>query len=239
MDKVVVIIPAAGSGKRMQSSVNKQFLEIGGMTVIERTLRAFENAGRVSEIIVVTKLDEIDAVKDLITRTGINKVRCVVEGGAERQDSISNGIKNTNEDDHWILVHDGARPFVTSECIDDMIEKLIEMNTEHTPEKSRSLIMAVPSKDTIKQVVGDTVKETLNRAELWNVQTPQAFSRSIIVSAYKKAFEAGFTGTDDASLVEWIGLPVDVHMGSYENIKITTPDDIYLGEAILKKRGEV
>ena len=112
MNNVVAIIPAAGSGKRMQQSVNKQFLEIGGLTIIERTLRAFEKSSRVNEIIVVTKSTEIDSVKAVIKSANLCKVRCVVEGGAERQDSIYNGLKMTLNEDRWVLVHDGARPFI-------------------------------------------------------------------------------------------------------------------------------
>lgn len=237
MNRVVVIIPAAGSGKRMQQSVNKQFLEIGGQTIIERTLRAFEKSEKVNEIIVVTKDTDMESVNSIIETGNIQKIRCVVEGGAERQDSIYNGLQMTKEEDQWILVHDGARPFITDEMIDEMIDDLINRNNPQS-KLEKSLIMAVPSKDTIKRVDGDCVKETLKRAELWNVQTPQGFSRELLIEAYEKAKKEGFTGTDDASLVEWMGYPVHVHYGSYENIKITTPDDLYLGEAILKKRGE-
>ncbi len=238
MSSVVAIIPAAGSGKRMKQSVNKQFLEINGQTIIERTLRAFEESKKVHAVIVVTKSTEIDTVNQLISSKNFKKVRSVVEGGAERQDSIYNGLKMTSDQDRWVLVHDGARPFITSEMIDDMVDDLVNRNNELIDEEE-SVIMAVPSKDTIKRVEGDRVAQTLNRAELWNVQTPQGFSRKLLMKAYEKAKREGFTGTDDASLVEWMGYKVHVHMGSYENIKVTTPDDIYLGEAILKKRGVV
>lgn len=239
MKKVVAIIPAAGSGKRMNESVNKQFLKIGGKTVIERTLDAFEKSKHVSEIILVTKKEEFQTIDQIIKSSGSQKVRSLVEGGAERQDSIYNGLKETGQDDDWVLVHDGARPFVTSEMIDEMVDKLIEENGPCPDLKAKSFIMAVPSKDTVKRVVGKKVEETLNRAELWNVQTPQAFSRDLLVGAYEAALQAGYTGTDDASIVEWMGHEVFIHNGSYENIKITTPDDLYLGEAILKKRGEL
>jgi len=230
MENIVAIIPAAGSGKRMQQDMNKQFLEIGGMTIIERTLLAFENAVSITSVIVVTKKKEIKLVQDLINQKSIKKVRVVVEGGAERQDSIYNALKMTTNEDRWILVHDGARPFVTSASIELFVEAL---------KKSNALIMAVPTKDTIKRVDSGTVVETLNRSELWNVQTPQGFSRNDIMMAYEKAQKSNFTGTDDASLIEWMGKKVEVHVGSYENIKVTTPDDLYLGEAILRMRGEL
>ena len=233
MKKVVAIIPAAGSGKRMNESVNKQFLKIGDKTVIERTLEAFEKSVRVSEVIVVTKKDEINSLHSIIKSSGMKKVRSLVEGGAERQDSIYNGLKETRPEDDWILVHDGARPFITPSMIDDMVVNFLGH------EDSKSWVMAVPSKDTVKRVKNSKVEETLNRSELWNIQTPQAFTRKILIKSYESAMKAGYTGTDDASIVEWMGHDVFIHMGSYENIKITTPDDLYLGEAILKKRGEL
>lgn len=239
MKKVVAIIPAAGSGKRMNESVNKQFLKIGDKTVIERTLAAFEASKQVSEVILVTKYEEIPSLNNIIKASGIKKVRSLVEGGAERQDSIYNGLKETRSDDDWILVHDGARPFITSTMIDEMVEALLMENEQQAQSRYKSLVMAVPSKDTVKRVKGNKVEETLNRSELFNIQTPQAFSRELLVESYDKAMQAGYKGTDDASIVEWMGHDVFIHMGSYENIKITTPDDLYLGEAILKKRGEI
>ncbi len=238
MKNVVAIIPAAGSGKRMKEGINKQFLKVGGQTVLERTLRAFQLSKHVDRIIVVTKKAEINLVQTIVKTCAFDKVQAVVEGGAERQDSIYQGLKETTQDDAWVLVHDGARPFITSQMIDELIKDLINRNINKKGQEMDSLIMAVPSKDTIKRVKGSHVTETLNRAELWNVQTPQAFGKDLLIEAYTSANEAGFTGTDDASLVEWKGYKVFVHEGSYENIKITTPDDLYLGEAILKKRGE-
>lgn len=239
MDNVVAIIPAAGSGKRMQQGINKQFLEVGEQTVLERTLRAFQTAKHVTRIVVVTKKTEINMVRKIVDKCDFDKVKAVVEGGAERQDSIFEGLRQTVEEDKWVLVHDGARPFITSEMIDGMIEDLIQRNEKVSDENKESLIMAVPSKDTIKRVSEGCVAETLKRAELWNVQTPQAFERNLLISAYAAAKLEGFNGTDDASLVEWQGRKVFVYEGSYENIKITTPDDLYLGEAILKKRGDI
>jgi len=237
MENVVAIIPAAGSGKRMQKGVNKQFLEIGGQTVIERTLGAFQNADRVNRVIVVTKKEEIESVKAIAQTCGFTKVKSIVQGGTERQDSIYQGLKETTDQDRWILVHDGARPFITSAGINEMVENLVSRNRDKSVYDTESLILAVPSKDTIKRVKDQCVTDTLNRAELWNVQTPQGFSREVLIQAYEQAKDKGFKGTDDASLVEWAGHKVFVHVGSYENIKITTPDDLYLGEAILKKRG--
>jgi len=230
METVVAIIPAAGSGKRMKKGMNKQFLEIGGQTVLARTLLAFENAKCISEVVVVTRAEEIEQINGLIIENNIRKIRCVVEGGKERQDSIFEGLKQTKESDKWVLVHDGARPFITSDQIDAFIEELM---------LSKALIMAVPSKDTIKKVDSGVVQETLMRSELWNVQTPQGFMRSEILKAYTLAKKDNYTGTDDASLVEWAGGIVKVFMGSYENIKVTTPDDLFIGEAILKMRGEI
>ncbi len=237
MQKVVAIIPAAGSGKRMGEQVNKQFLEVGGETVLGRTLKAFEEAELINEIIVAAREDEIEQVNALADKLGLQKIRCVVSGGRERQDSIVEALKHTDEADGWILVHDGARPFVLSRELDQFVLRLKELNDPETNGGYISLITAVPSKDTIKRVSDGRVRETLDRTQLYNVQTPQGFRRDVLIRAYEHAAVSGYMGTDDASLVEHYGGIVEVHQGTYENIKITTPDDIYLGEAIIKKRG--
>ncbi len=236
MEKVVAIVLAAGSGRRMAQGVNKPFLEIGGQTVLERAIRAFERAKRVTEIIVVIKKAEVHRAQALIERCGFEKIRCVVEGGVKRQSSVYAGLQRTTADDAWILVHDGARPFITGDMIDDMVCALISKNESDIAPKN-ALILAVPSKDTIKQVEGGCVKATLDRSVLWNVQTPQGFDRRLLVEAHERAKIQGFTGTDDAALVERLGHSVYVRMGSYDNIKITTPEDLYFGDMILKKRG--
>lgn len=238
MQKVVAIIPAAGSGKRMGENTNKQFLEIGGKAVLGRTLQAFEEANLVDSIIIVAKSDEIERVRELVTALNYKKIRCVVPGGRERQDSIVEGIKQFEEDDKWVLVHDGARPFISPKEVDRFILHLKEVNAPEEDNGYTSLITAVPTKDTIKRVSSGRVKETLDRANLYNVQTPQGFIRDVLVRAYENAAVSGYVGTDDASLVEYYGGAVEIHTGWYENIKITTPEDLFIGEAILKMRGD-
>ncbi len=238
MQKVVAIIPAAGSGKRMGESTNKQFLEIGGTAVLGRTLKAFENASLVDSIIIVAKSDEIERVSELVSALDYKKIRCVVPGGKERQDSILEGLKQFEDEDKWVIVHDGARPFISPKEVDQFILHLKEVNTPEEDNGYTSLITAVPTKDTIKRVSGGRVKETLDRANLYNVQTPQGFIREVLIRAYENAEISGYQGTDDASLVENYGGAIEIHDGWYGNIKITTPEDLFIGEAILKMRGE-
>ena len=247
MENTVALIAAAGMGSRMQAGVNKQFLKIGGKTVLAHTLAAFENATCVHGIIVICHPNEIEAVKALVHENGFGKVLSTVPGGADRQASIAQGLGAVPEDTDWVLVHDGARPFIQSKQIDEMTNRLTGFSEQQESSPSmgsggneppaRGLIMAVPVKDTIKQVAGQKVVKTLSRASLWQVQTPQGFACKDLMAAYALAKSDGFKGTDDASLFEHMGGVVEVVQGSYENIKVTTPEDMYIGEAILKKRG--
>ncbi|MCQ2551321.1 MAG: 2-C-methyl-D-erythritol 2,4-cyclodiphosphate synthase [Clostridia bacterium] len=194
--RVSVIIGAAGKGTRMGTSTPKQFLRIGEKTILEKTCDAF-NRDYIDEILVVSS-EDIKGFKTVI-------------GGAERQDSIYNGI-NALEHQDIVLVHDGVRPFVDEETIIRVIEGVIEEG---------ACICAVRPKDTVR-----TEEETLKRDELFLVQTPQGFTYDLLKEAYDKAFSDGFYGTDDASLVERLGRKVKIVKGSYENIKITTKEDL-------------
>ncbi|GIO10345.1 2-C-methyl-D-erythritol 4-phosphate cytidylyltransferase [Brevibacillus reuszeri] len=221
-----VVIVAAGSGKRMGGQRNKLWLPLAGEPILAHTVRLFATHRDVDHIVLVVNEQDHADVREWLRKEAIQLT--VVLGGAERQDSVRNGLGALSENCTYVLVHDAARPFVTREQISDMIKQV---------KQDQATIMAVPVKDTIK-VVGVTgiVEATPARESLWAVQTPQAFRMSLLREAHEAAQRAGKVGTDDAMLVEWLGHSVTVVQGSYENIKITTPDDLWFGEEILRKR---
>jgi len=224
--KCTVVIAAAGSGRRMGTSIHKQFLNIKNKPVLYYTVNAFEKNEKVDSIIIVTGKEDIDNCKDIVLSYSFKKVENIVEGGSERQFSVYNALKSLDEDTDIVLIHDGARPFIMQEDINKVISSVKEYETG---------IMAVRSKDTIK--VADEcgfVKETPDRNLLWNIQTPQGFKLNIIKEAYERAEKEGFLGTDDSSLVERMGIKVRLVEGHYTNIKITTKDDIMVAESILE-----
>lgn len=221
-----VVIPAAGSGSRMKAHCNKQFLELAGKPVIAHTLLAFDRCIYVDELIVVVKKEELESFEQLVASLHLSKPYGFALGGETRQASVWNGIKACRQTAEFIAVHDGARPFISGPTLDRVFKDAYTL---------KSIITAVPSKDTVKRVDSDgVVIETLKRSELWNVQTPQIFEKKRLEKAYEEAILKGYDGTDDASLVEWVGYDVYVVMGSYQNIKITTPEDLVVGEMILK-----
>lgn len=228
-DKVVAVIPAGGTGKRMGSAVPKQFLMLGDRPLILHALLIFERAPTVAEVILVVPRDERDrALREVVERYGLKKVRKVVAGGATRQESVYHGLGETGEDTEIVVVHDAVRPFVT----EDMIERSIE-----AARQDGGAIVAVPMKDTPKQAGPDgKIQRTLDRSGLWLAQTPQTFRRGILIEAYRKAEIDGLHATDDAALVERMGHPVGIVPGSWENIKITTSEDLVIAEAILAAR---
>lgn len=219
-----VIIPAAGSGKRMGAGFNKLRLELAGSPIILHTLHVFISDPECSKIILVIDSRDQQFFEELLTRN-LTKVE-LVNGGSERQYSVYNGLQVADQNG-IILVHDGARPFITHATIKNLVE---------TASMSGAAIAAVPVKDTIKRVEGLEVVETLERSSLWQVQTPQAFRFSVLHEAHKKARDENFLGTDEASLVERIGYPVKIVESDYDNIKLTTPEDLFFANAILEKR---
>lgn len=229
--KVSAIIPAAGQSRRMGLGTNKQFLTLGGKPVLAHTLAVFENCLAVQEIIVVAAPGEEEyCSQEIVRKYNFSKVFQVITGGRERQDSVYQGILALSSDTDLVVVHDGARLFLTAE--------LIEESINHCQETGAAIV-AVPVKDTIKIVNEEhTVENTPPRNILWAVQTPQTFSYSLLKKAHQEAKLDGFLGTDDASLVERLGGQVRVVLGSYENLKITTPEDLIIGEAILRRRLE-
>ncbi len=229
---VSAIIAAAGMSNRMGSRINKQFIAIDGKPILAHTLDKFQKCKYIDEIILVSKEEEIEyCQKEIIKKYKFNKVRKIVKGGRERQDSIYNGLLALDERTNIVISHDGARPFVKIENIVDSIEGVIN---------HKACVIGIPVKDTIKVVDSeDDVFTTPNRATLWAAQTPQAFYRDIIMSSYLKAIEDDYRGTDDSSIVERTGQRVKMIMGSYENIKITTPEDLLLGESLIKDKERI
>ena len=230
MSKIVCIMLAGGKGKRMGGKVSKQFLLLEGKPVLYYSLKAFEPY--VDEIILVAAAgDEEFCRKEIIDKYNIEKVSAVVTGGAERYLSVYEGLKAARRDgEEYVLIHDGARPFISGETIERIINEVKE---------KKACITAVPSKDTIK--IGDSrnvVESTPDRRSVWVVQTPQAFEYISIVEAYEKAIASGREDiTDDSMVMESFG-DYDVHfvMGQYDNIKLTTPEDMVIGMAILQAK---
>ena len=224
---VTAIFPAAGASKRMGGGVNKNFLKLMGEPILIRTLKTFSRVKRVNFLIVVVAAHEVETVEKLLRGATELKPWRVTVGGSERQFSIANGLKLLPDDAEIILVHDAARPLIGIRTIDAVIDAAQEFG---------GAIAAVPSKDTIKIVDAQGfVKHTPPRSKLVAVQTPQGFRREILLQAYEKAARENFLGTDDASLVERLGARIKIVNGDYENLKVTTPEDIFVAETLLRR----
>lgn len=213
----------------MGKGYNKQYIILKDKPIVAHTIKVFEESNLIDEIILVVGKGEVKkAEEDIIKKYNFKKLTNVIEGGKERYDSVFNGLRATNKECNIVLVHDGARPFVTEDIIKDGIKSVIE---------SKATITAVPVKDTIKIInTNNEVESTPARHTLWSVQTPQFFEYELLVNAYENCKHSSIKITDDAMLVENLGHTVKVINGSYENIKITTPEDLILGEGILKNR---
>ncbi|WP_026478127.1 2-C-methyl-D-erythritol 4-phosphate cytidylyltransferase [Alkaliphilus transvaalensis] len=224
------IIVAAGKGKRMGAEGNKQYILLRDKPVLAYTLEVFQDCPDIDEIIVVVAQGEVEYCKENIQQKyELNKIVSVIEGGKERFDSVYKGIVEAQDDCNVVVIHDGARPFISQEII---------INTIKEAKVEGAVIVGVPVKDTIKLINQQSqVMETPQRENLWAIQTPQTFKYSLVRRAYEE-INCDESITDDASLLEKAGHPVKVIMGSYENIKLTTPDDLLMAEAILKKREE-
>ena len=221
-----VVIVSAGRGSRMKADINKQFLKIGDKEVIAHTIDKFYNNENIGEIIIVVREDEKEFFQEnVIDKYGYKNIK-IAFGGKERQDSVYNGLKALDKNCEIVLIHDGARPFVTDEIIETSIE---------CAQKYNCAIVGVPVKDTIKIVnENNDVCDTPSRNKLWSIQTPQVFDYSLIMKAHEKAKVDKYYGTDDSMLMEYLGYNVKVVEGSYNNIKITTPEDLKIAEEILR-----
>ncbi len=230
-NKVVAIVLAGGKGKRMGASVSKQYLLIEEKPVLYYSLKAFEQSN-VDEIIIVTeKGSEAYCKTNIVEKYNIGKVSSIIEGGAERYNSVHNGLKAVMDasENTYVLIHDGARALISIEVINRTIEWVKE---------KKAVVVGVPVKDTIKIVdSNNVVVDTPMRETLWQIQTPQAFIYEEILNAYNKVISENVQGiTDDSMVMEYSGIrKVEVVMGEYENIKITTPDDLVYAKSIICK----
>lgn len=226
--KTFALIPAAGMGKRMGASINKQYLQLDGMPIVARTISVFEHSPDIEAIYLVIPEAEIPYCREhVVAACGFRKVVEVVPGGRERQNSVMNGLRAMRphlSDDDVVVIHDGVRPLITPE----LLRESIAVACKHD-----GALVAVPAKDTIKVVRDGIVADTPDRESLWQAQTPQTFRFGVIFAAHLAAEQDGFTGTDDASLVERRGGSVRIVRGDYRNIKITTPEDLVLAETFL------
>jgi len=224
---ISAVIAASGIGKRMNSKISKQFLCLKEKPILAYTIEKFDNNEYIDEIIIVTREEEKEyCFKEVVKKYGFKKVINIVSGGAERQDSVYNGLLAVNSLCDIVIIHDGVRPFVTNEDIIKSIEGAINYD---------ACVIGTPVKDTIKIVNSEKdIIDTPDRSKLWAVQTPQTFSYGLILEAYKKALEDNIIATDDSMLVERLGYKVKIAEGSYSNIKITTPEDLKLAQILLE-----
>ncbi len=222
----VAIVPAAGIGSRFSREQKKTFVNLGGIPLIAHTLRALEHSELITEIIPSVMEEDREIFVDLMREFNFKKIKKIASGGKERQDSVNNALNLIKEAD-VVLIHDGVRPFVTDKLINSLISSLNGCD---------GVVPGVPLRDTIKEVGEDgIVLSTPKRERLFAVQTPQVFNREIIKRAYERAYIDKYYATDDAALLERIGGKVRIIRGSLFNIKITFPEDIILGEFILKR----
>lgn len=223
------IILAAGKGTRMNAQLNKQYLFLKGKPIIAHTLSAFERSPLVDEIILVVNKNDIELCnKNVLKKFRFKKVAKIINGGTERQASVLNGLSHINPKTEIVLIHDGARPLVTQQ----IIERCIYGAKEHG-----AVSAGVPIKDTVKIMKENRfVRFTPKRKDVWITQTPQGFKVEIIKEAHRFATMENILGTDDAMLVEHMGKEVKMVEGDYENLKITTPEDLITAEAILNHK---
>lgn len=223
--KYTVMIPAAGSGKRMGAGFNKLFLKLGEKPIFIHTLEAFEQDPFCQSIILAVKNEEKKDIQVYLDQFNIGKVKEMVEGGTERQYSVDACLA-AYEGDGIVLVHDAARPFIRRTVIHALVNEA---------EVYGAAIVGVKAKDTMKLAPTGTVQETVNRDHLWIVQTPQAFRYDVLQKASAEAKMDGFLGTDESMLVERIGHTVRMVEGTYDNVKMTTQEDLAIGEILLKR----
>jgi len=222
-----VIIPAAGQGRRMNATINKPYLAINGKPILAYTLDVFEKCPLIDEIIVVINKDEFEICRQEVLKPFHYKKIKLVEGGTTRQKSVYNGLLAVNPNTAIVMTHDGARP---------MIEESVIVKSIHDTMEYKATVVGVPAKNTIKVINAEGfVEYTPNRDYLVEIQTPQTFAYALLKEAHERAIELGIEGTDDAFLVEHLNCPVKIVIGHYTNIKITTPEDLIIAEAIIKR----
>ena len=225
---VVAIVPAAGTGSRMGGSSPKQFLRLGGVPVLVRTLRILAGSRVVRGIVLVAPPAAVERTRRLLARHRVPRVLAVVPGGAERQESVWLGLQAVPPAADLVVVHDGVRPFITGTLVRDVVE---------AARRFGAAICGIPVRETVKRHREGFVETTVDRGGLWLIQTPQAFRRTLLWEAHDKARRDGFLGTDDAVLVERLGVPVRMVAGLQENLKITTPDALARARVLASARG--
>jgi len=228
-NKTAAIIPAAGTGSRMNSGISKQYIIIDQIPVLARTLKVFNENKYIDEIILIINENDIEFCQEnIINKYNISKIKKIVPGGSERQDSCASGVKSLSKDIVYVLIHDGARPFLTDDIIGSTLKSVKEYGVCCT---------CIPVKDTIKVVDDEAnIIDTPPRRSLYAAQTPQGFKCDILKNIYAKAEYEKYTATDDVQIAEHYGYVPHMVKGSYENIKITTKEDLYMAEGILKGR---
>lgn len=221
-----VMIPAAGSGQRMGAGKNKLFLELGNKPILLHTLDVFEADPWCEGIFLAVKPEEQPIIERLLQQFGITKVRAFIEGGSERQHSVAACIQ-AYKGEGIVLVHDAARPFVDQEVVHELVRTAAEKG---------AAIAGVQAKDTMKYADGGIVLETVDRSKLWIIQTPQAFRYELLKEASELANRDQFLGTDESMLVERLGHPIHIVESTYDNVKMTTQEDLAVGEVLLARR---
>lgn len=224
-----VVLPAAGSGKRMGAGQNKLFLQLANKPILMHTLEVFQDDENCTGIWLAVKPEEREYIQQLLQTYHITKVKGLPSGGEERQHSVHSCIKEMQHVD-IVLVHDAARPFITTPIIANLVV---------TANEKGAAIAGVRAKDTMKKVKDNIIVETVDRESLWMIQTPQAFRFDLLQEAEDIAEKVGFLGTDEAMLVERLGHQVYIVESTYENVKITTKEDLVFGEAILQHRNSL
>lgn len=224
--KTIVIIPAAGVGKRCNTNLPKQYVKFCGKEMLAYTIEKFQNCKAIDEIIIAVNMEYYNDVISIVNKYNLNKVIKVVMGGKERQDSVYNAIKLVDAtDDDIVLVHDAARPFVTTHIIESAIDFTL---------KKGATVVAIAAKDTLLKSHSNTAETYLDRKFVYYVQTPQSFKYSILKNAFEYAYANNKYYTDESSLVKEAGFPVEIIEGSFINFKVTTSDDLLLAEKLLQ-----
>jgi 2-C-methyl-D-erythritol 4-phosphate cytidylyltransferase len=227
-NRIVAIVPSAGIGRRFGEKTTKTFVTLGGKPLLLWALETLNAAPEVKEVIPVIKEADMEYAIDLFEKHGIPKVKRIAPGGKERQDSVYHGLNLIDDEKCIVLVHDGARPLIEPSFISVAARAVKDCD---------GVVVGVPVKDTIKEASAGEVKLTLDRNRLWAVQTPQLFPCETIKEAYSRAMKESFYSTDDSALVEKYGGRVRIVMGSYMNIKVTTPEDLRIAELFLSMKG--
>jgi 2-C-methyl-D-erythritol 4-phosphate cytidylyltransferase len=235
---IAAIITAAGKGTRLKSNISKQFMNIYGKPILAHSINVFQNSLKIQEIYVAVPKEYMDFCrKFIIEKYSFTKVKELVCGGNTRQESVFNALQRIPSNCRIVSIHDGVRPLITTSEINMLINTLIR-NGKKDPQL-KGIIMAAPAYETIKKInENDFIDTTISRAQVCFAQTPQTFFFNSILEAHKKAIEDHFTGTDDAGLIERLGWKVKVILGRHENIKITTPLDLFLAELIISRNNK-